>query len=269
MPDIVKIIILAVFQGVAEFLPISSSGHLAVISKLLQWNAESSMQMNVTLHAGTLLAILIYYYRELLNLLKNSEERHTIVAIIVGSIPAAVIGFTIKGFHLDDMLFNNLLVIGCGFIFTGIMLLTSMQRQDGDTALNKISLRQAFLIGIAQGVAIIPGISRSGSTISAALRCGLKKRDCATFSFMLAIPAIAGAALLEFLSGLKHGGAAVNAGDIFILGVGFVVSAAVGYFSLALLIKVLKRGKLSLFGWYVLTAGCLTLAWKFWLMTHG
>ncbi|MCF6176612.1 MAG: undecaprenyl-diphosphate phosphatase [Victivallaceae bacterium] len=262
MSDLVKIIILAVVQGVAEFLPISSSGHLAVIGKLLDWHAEGSMQMNVTLHAGTLLAILIYYFKELLKLLKVEAGRKVIPAIIIGSVPAAIIGFTIKGFHLEYMLFGNLVVVGTGFICTGIMLLTAMRSKEGDSSLEEISLRQALLIGIAQGIAIIPGISRSGSTISAGLKCGLKKADSATFSFMLAIPVIGGAALLELITGLKKGGVEVNSSELFVLGVGFAVAAVVGYFSLALLLKVLKRGKLTLFGWYVLGVGILTLGWK-------
>lgn len=262
MSDLVKIIILAVVQGIAEFLPISSSGHLTVIGKLLDWNAEGSMQMNVTLHAGTLLAILIYYFKELLKLFKAETGRKVIPAIIIGSIPAAIIGFTIKGFHLDDMLFGNLVVVGVGFIFTGIILLTAMRNKDGDNSLEDISWRQALLIGLAQGIAIIPGISRSGSTISTGLKYGLKKADSATFSFMLAIPAIGGAALLELISGLRKGSVEANSSELFVLGVGFTVAAVVGYFSLALLLKVLKRGKLTFFGWYVLTVGILTLGWK-------
>lgn len=265
MTDLVKIIILAIFQGVAEFLPISSSGHLAVMGKLLDWNADGSMQMNVTLHAGTLLAILIYYFKDLLKLLKIEAGRKVIPAIIIGSVPAAIIGFTIKGFHFDDMLFGNLVIVGVGFIFTGIMLLTTMRSNEGETTLEEISIKQALLIGIAQGIAIIPGISRSGSTISAGLKCGLKKADSATFSFMLAIPAIGGAAMLEFISGLKKGGVDIHSGELMVLGVGFAVAAVVGYFSLALLLKVLKRGKLDIFGWYVLGAGILTLGWQLYL----
>jgi undecaprenyl-diphosphatase len=266
MPDLLKIIILAAFQGVAEFLPISSSGHLTVIGKLLAWNSEGSMLMNVTLHAGTLLAILIYYFKDLLKLLKVETGRKIIPAIIVGSIPAAIIGLTIKGFHFDDILFGNLIIVGLGFICTGIMLLTVMRTEAGDCPLEEISFKQALLIGIAQGIAIIPGISRSGSTISMGLKCGIKKADTATFSFMLAIPTIGGAALLEIISGLNKGGVTVNSNEIFVLGIGFTVAALVGYFSLALLIKVLKRGKLTFFGWYVLSVGVLTLGWKIYSM---
>jgi undecaprenyl-diphosphatase len=264
--DLVKIIILAIVQGVAEFLPISSSGHLAVIGKLLDWNPEGSMQMNVTLHAGTLLAIVIYYFKTLLGLLKFETGRKVIPVIIVGSIPAAIIGFTIKGFHLDDMLFGNLAVVGIGFICTGIMLMTAMRSKEGESTLEEISLRQALVIGVAQGIAIIPGISRSGSTISAGLKCGLKKADSATFSFMLAIPAIGGAAMLELISGIRKGGINVDSGELTLLGIGFAVAAVVGYFSLALLLKVLKQGKLTLFAWYVLSAGILTLGWKLYLI---
>ncbi len=267
MSDLVKIVFLAAVQGVAEFLPISSSGHLAVLGKLLAWNPEGSMQMNVTLHAGTLLAILIYYFKELLQLLKVETGRKVIPAIIVGSIPAAITGLTIKGLHLDDMLFSNLLVVGIGFICTGIILLTTMQGEEGESSFEEISLRQALMIGLAQGISVMPGISRSGSTISAGLRCGLKKADSATFSFMLAIPAIGGAALLELISGIKKGGASINSEELFVLGVGFTVAALVGYFSLALLLKVLKRGKLTFFGWYVLSVGILTIGWKLYSMT--
>ncbi|WP_176012408.1 undecaprenyl-diphosphate phosphatase [Victivallis sp. Marseille-Q1083] len=260
-----QVFLLAVVQGIAEFLPISSSGHLAVLGQVFGFDPESNVRLNVILHAGTLLAILIFYFHTLWNILVNKSQWRIIGLVVVGSIPAAVIGLGIKKTGLDMQLFNNLLTPGIGFLLTALMLQFAMQRKvnaENGLALERMNFKQALGIGVAQGIAIVPGISRSGSTIAAALRCRITPADSAKFSFLLAIPAIGGAALLDLLEALKAGpDATASDGSIalWMLVMGFVVSAVVGFFALKILLKLLQRGKLQWFSWYLYCVGVLVL----------
>jgi undecaprenyl-diphosphatase len=258
--SIFKIIILAAVQGIAEFLPISSSGHLVVIGKLLEFNPEASVQMNIVLHAGTLSAIIIYYFKELLNLLKPTGYK-LLLPLFIGTLPVAIVGVLIKKTGLDDILFNNLFIPGIGFLITATLLWWGLRKGTDATPLEKISLKQALLVGIAQSIAIMPGISRSGSTISAGLKLGLKKADAARFSFLLAIPAIGGASLVEILSALKKQENVINSSQGIPLLIGFVVSAVIGYAALRLLLKLLQKGRLDIFAWYLYLAGASVLIW--------
>ncbi len=266
MSEMLKIILLAIVQGIAEFLPVSSSGHLAVLSKLMEFNAEKSVLVNVILHAGTLAAILVFYFRELISLLKK-ENRRTIWLIIVGTIPAVIVGLAIKKTGLDDKLFGYPLVSGIGFMITATLLIIGMKGgKDDGTELREISYGKALLIGIAQAIAIMPGISRSGSTISTALKTGMKKADCATFSFMLAIPVIGGAAFLEIVSAIKREELTYNAAELLPLITGFIVSAVVGYVSLKILLAVLKKGRLGFFSIYLYIVSVLVIGWSIYRM---
>ena len=263
MPEMLKVIILAVIQGVAEFLPVSSSGHLVVMGKLLDWNPETSVLLNVVLHAGTLASILIFYFRELLVLLKEGN-RNVIKLIIVGTIPAVIVGFAVKLSGVDKLLFDNILVSGIGFLITATLLKVGM-RADQDmepVALERMGGRRALLVGLAQAFAILPGVSRSGSTISVALKCGVGKADSARFSFMLAIPVIGGAALLEMVSAVRKGTVNFNIAELLPLALGFMVSAVVGYVSLKLLLTVLQKGKLAIFSAYLYTVGIIVIIWS-------
>lgn len=269
MLEYLKLALLAAVQGVAEFLPISSSGHLAVLGRLLDCDPEGSLTVSIVLHAGTLLAIVLFYFKELFSLLLP-ERRRIILLVIIGTIPAGIVGLTIKKTGLDDLLFTHPLVSGIGFMITATLLLYGMKGCSGEgRGLETMSIRQALLIGLAQAVAILPGVSRSGSTISAAMRCNIRKEDCATFSFLLAIPAIGGAAFLELLSMLKKGAEELNAVDWAPLLLGFTVSAIVGYFSLKVLLAVLKKGKLAFFSVYLYTVGTAVLIWSVYLMFKG
>ncbi len=255
--EFIKVGVLAAFQGVAEFLPISSSGHLQVLEFLLKTDPESNLFLGVLLHAGTLLAILVFYFSAIWKILAKQQFR-LMLAVIVGSIPAGIVGVAIKKSGIEDAIFGQLWVPATGFAVTALMLFFAMRdRTDDDeaTAVEKISMKQAIIIGLAQAVAIAPGISRSGSTIAAGLRVKLKKADCAEFSFLLAIPAIGGAMLMETLDLLKSQTPA-STSQLAVWGFGFLVSAVVGYFSLKLLLGILKRGKLNYFAWYLVFA-CL------------
>ena len=260
--ELLKVVVLAAFQGVAEFLPISSSGHLQVLQFLLGTNPESDLFLNVVLHAGTLLAILVFYFWELWKILAK-REYGLMLAVIVGTIPAGLVGVAIKKCGMEDAIFGPLWVPAAGFAVTALLLWFAMRGrsgEDGDKGaveIEKISLRQALLIGAAQAIAITPGISRSGSTIAAGLKFGLKKADCAQFSFLLAIPAIGGAALLESLDAIKEK-MVITASQALIWGIGFAVSAVVGYISLKILLRLLRRGDFRWFSLYLLAASMFT-----------
>lgn len=259
--ELFKVGILAVFQGVAEFLPISSSGHLQVLQFLLGFDPESNIFLSVVLHAGTLLAIIVFYFLTLWEILVKRQFK-LILAIIIGTIPAGLAGVGIKLSGLDDIIFTSLLVPAIGFLFTAFLLLYALkgrteEEENSALPLAEIPLTKALLIGIAQAVAITPGISRSGSTIAAGLKVNLKKADCARFSFLLAIPAIGGAMVLE-LKDLFSAPDAITSGDIMVWIFGFIIAAVVGYFSLKLLLGMLQKGKLQYFAWYLLGASIFT-----------
>ena len=264
--DFLYVLILAVVQGIAEFLPISSSGHLSVLGTLFQFNPEENLALGIVLHAGTLVAIVVFYFRELLRFLRPERFRLALM-VILGSVPAGIIGVTLKQCGLDEAIFSNLLLVGCGFLFTATLLLWSerkrrnLSEEENTTPIEKITPRQAVLIGLAQAIAILPGISRSGSTIATGLFTGVRSAACAEFSFLLAIPAIGGAALLELLK-LARNGMPLEGIAPWQLGVGFGVSAVVGYAALALLVKMLNRGKLALFSWYLYAVGLCVLIWQ-------
>ncbi len=269
----IYIIVLAVVQGIAEFLPISSSGHLALIGSLFGLKEDENLTLGILLHAGSLLAIVIFYFKTLLGFFTR-EQLHLGFMVIAGTIPAAVGGLLFKHYQLDEKLFGSEMVIGFGFLITATVLRMSEKsklvvRPAGErdlppTELKKITLRQAILIGCAQFVAIIPGISRSGSTITAGILTGVNREAAGTFSFLLAIPAIAGATLLELLNLLKAD-TSERTMTTLQLSVGLLLSAAVSYLALALLVKVIRRGRLSWFSWYLYVIGAAVVGWQIYL----
>ena len=256
---LLEIIILAVVQGVTEFLPISSSGHMVVGAALLEQFGQpmpEKLTVNIALHMGTLMAIIVYYWRRILALL--GEDRRVIGLIVVASIPAAVLGITLK-LNATPLLESP---VTAGFMFplTGAMLIWSARHQAGQTSCRDLRYGQALIIGLFQAFAILPGISRSGATIVAGLSMGLKKSEAAAFSFLLAIPAIGGAGLIESLELLKE---SPEGTPLVALGVGALVSFLVGWLSLAWLINWIQEGHLHRFAWWVLLLGPAVLAWQF------
>ena len=266
MNDWLYVTILGIVQGITEFLPISSSGHLALLDALFGFGEKDIMSLVVVMHAGSLAAIVAIYFRELCKFLKP-ERFHLLCMLILATIPAGVAGVVIHHFKWDDNL-NNMLFVGGGFLVTGAVLrLTGrpklIARSEGPdgTPLENISARQALIVGFAQMFAIAPGISRSGSTISAGVLCGIKREAAGTFSFLMAIPVIGGAVLVKLLGAVRHGGdmGGMAVGPLLL---GFVVSAAVSFAVLALLIKIVRRGKFSYFSWYMLALGAAVTLWQ-------
>ncbi|OGV31729.1 MAG: hypothetical protein A2020_05410 [Lentisphaerae bacterium GWF2_45_14] len=260
MSETLKIVFMALIQGFTEFLPVSSSGHLAISRDLLGLDPDGSLCLVVTLHAGTLVAILLYYFKELFALLKPSEFK-MLFKIIVGTAPAAAVGIILHKTNVADNLFNSIYVAGAGLIITGFILRSASKTRQGMFVMREISLPKALFVGIAQAFAILPGISRSGTTITAGMKVGLKDEDAAKFSFFLAVPAIGGAAFVEVLSKfLKNDfGTSYGTGSMLL---GFFVSAISGYIAIALLISLLKKNKLSFFSYYCFIIGILAISLK-------
>ncbi len=261
---------LGVLQGIAEFLPISSSGHLAVAKELLHLR-DVPMFYDIILHIATLLAIFIVYWKTIWRLIttavrfifrKTTEadksDLNFIAAVLIATCFTAVIGFALK-----DLVENlPVKIISLLFIVTGILLLVCDKFAENKTAVasvaveNKnttIKLRSAVIVGIVQGLAVFPGISRSGSTISAGLLCGIRRSRIAEFSFILSIPSILGAFSLE-LVGSQSVPLNVGIGE---LAVGFIAALLTGIISLKLLTKLLQKAKLKVFSFYLIPLGII------------
>ncbi|MDA8746252.1 undecaprenyl-diphosphate phosphatase [Rubripirellula amarantea] len=244
-------LILAVVQGIAEFLPISSSGHLVILGALMGQTSESPT-LEVILHAGTLGSILVVYWRRILNLL--SSDRRVIPLLIIGTLPAVVVGLTIKT-SFEHILKNPLLAGSC-LIVTGIMLIVLGKLKPREGNYQGMSYVGAFLVGCFQAFAILPGISRSGSTILGGRMLGLKNDDSVTFSFLLAIPAICGATLLTLKDVYEQYSAGLPMEyDIATLVIGAAVSFGVGIVALNWLIKWSASNRLHWFAWWCIPAG--------------
>ena len=188
----IQIVILAIVQGIAEFLPISSSGHLVILSELFGMG-EGTTELNIILHFGTLLAIVLFYRKRIIALL--SADQRVIPLLIVGTIPIVIVGLTVK--KVFPWVTEYPLLAGFMLPITGLMLLMLPKIKEGEDEYQDITYKTALLIGCAQAFAILPGISRSGSTIVAGSWLGLKRQSATTFSFLLVIPAILGATVLE------------------------------------------------------------------------
>lgn len=247
----IDLLILAVVQGIAEFLPISSSGHLVILGQLIGLK-EDSATVNILLHAGTLGSILVIYWRRILRLL--THDHRVIGLLVIGTLPAVVVGLTIK-MQFEEILSNPLLA-GTMLLVTGGMLVALSRLDPGQHAYTEINWFTAFIVGCFQAFAILPGISRSGSTIVGGQLMGIRPEDSVTFSFLLAIPAIIGAVVLESLELIEKG---VQVKQLWpLLGASFV-AFGVGIFALRWLVVWSRRGRLHHFAWWCFLVGISTI----------
>lgn len=265
--DIFKSIILGALQGIAEFLPVSSSGHLLVTRNLLGLG-EIPVLFDVLMHIPTLVVVLLVFRKKIKQLLisifriirciikkeklnkNDKEEGNLILIIFIATIFTAIIGFA---FDRMENLFSEMpKIVGALFIITGVMLIFS-QFFKGQKDYSKIKLKDGIITGIAQGIGALPGISRSGITITASLFCGLKRENAGEYSFLISIPAILGAFIIKIKDAPK-----LNI-QMHILFIGLIVSFIIGFLSLLLLLQIIKKGRLYLFSIYLIPAGILTL----------
>jgi undecaprenyl-diphosphatase len=256
MREFLDVMLLATLQGIAEFLPISSSGHLVLAQSLLKINMPG-MRLEVVLHLGTLLSIVAYYRKPLLALvsgaLRGDRASWTTVAhIAVSAVPAVF--FYILCRDKVDAFYEDPRAVGGFLVFTGVVLCSLRWMRCGD---GPVTGARALLVGIAQALAVLPGISRSGMTIAAARMAGIAPDTSAEFSFLMCLPLLAGAALLDLFGLTAQPGA--HALPAWLLLAGAAVSAAVGYAALTLLMRALRGGRFWLFGVYCLAAGLISL----------
>jgi len=268
--DILSAIILGAVQGLAEFLPISSSGHLVLIPYLL--GVETNLAFDTVLHIGTLVAIFTFFWNDIIDLIKgfilsiidlsegkdkfiaglnNSVQKRFSWLIIIGSIPTAIIGFLLK--DAIETIFRGTIFVGIFLIITGLLLYYSEKQRHGNITAKKMSFKQAVIVGICQGLAVLPGISRSGATISSGLCLGLEREYAARYSFLLSIPAVVGAGIIQIKD------IATIDVSFTILLAGFISSVVFGYLAIKLLMKMIKGWSLNIFAYYCWIIGILTV----------
>lgn len=252
--SIFQAIMMGVIQGIGEFLPISSSGHLVLAPWLFDWDVPG-LTFDVALHMGTLAAVLLYFWKDWMELFKaaitgrNREKRKLFWYLVLASIPAAVIGLSLK--DILETVFRSPLVVGVMLIVFAILLYVADRRKQ-IRSLDSMNVGDAILIGSAQALALIPGVSRAGITMTAARWFSFTREEAARFSFLLSTPVILGAGVLE-LSGINP--AEINLP--FIIGV--VVSAIVGILSISLLLKFLRTFSFKVFVVYRILLGTLII----------
>ena len=268
-------VILGIIQGLTEFLPVSSSGHLVLLQNLFGI-MEPELLFDISLHIGTLIAIFIVFYREIRSILQtllslpalikssgnlkslfaHNEEIRIAALIIIGSIPTAILGIL---FHkIVDQIFGSVWIVGVMLLVTGTLLWFTRQISTEGRPLIKVSIRDVLMIGVMQGLAIMPGISRSGSTISIALFLGINREIAGRYSFLLSIPAILGAMIIGLDSTIIQTNIPVRT-----ILLGTVIAAIVGYIALKILLRIVKQGHLHYFAPYCWLLGVATLIWSF------
>lgn len=271
--SIIEQIFQALIQGFTEFLPVSSSGHLSLFQHFFGLDGEGALLNSVVLHLGTLLAVFIAFYKTILALILEffsmmkdiftgkfkwktmNPNRRMIVMIVMSILP--LFGFYIfKDFFTGLSEDSNIIAEGIGFLYTSALLFLSDRCVKGKKASGETTVPDALTIGVFQGIALVPGISRSGSTISAALLRGLKREAAVEYSFILGIPVILAGALVE----LKDATAQDLSPDIGMLLIGFAVAAVAGFFAIKMIRWLVKTDRFKIFGFYTLVLGILVLA---------
>ncbi|XOU94649.1 MAG: undecaprenyl-diphosphatase UppP [Candidatus Kerfeldbacteria bacterium] len=249
--------ILGLIQGLTEVFPVSSSGHLVIAHDLLNFDFVSDLSFDVALHLGTLLALVVYFYKDINKYivsffgsfanwdLKNNFDQRMAWYILVSTIPAGIAGFFMA--DIAEELLRNLWLVASMLIIFGIFFIVFEKIFKKDKELDQLKWFGAIHIGVAQAIALIPGVSRSGITIITGLAQGLKREAAARFSFLLSIPIVFGAGMKKMYDVSQTG---LENDQWIILGVGFVVSAVVGYLAIRFLLKFLQKNPLNIFAYY-------------------
>jgi len=277
--NVFQAILMGIVQGIAEFLPVSSSGHLAIFQNLLHIETDTGLLFDVLLHLGTLLAIFVVFWKDIWRLIVeffgiiadffrrfsdpdvivlSSGYRKFVLLIIVSTIPTAILGYVGRSFV--EYASSTLLIPGIGLLITSFLLFICDRIGDGRKGIKKITYLNAFEIGMVQGVATMPGISRSGATIAACLMLGVKKETAVKYSFIMSIPAVLGAVVLEMKDAF---GTKIPAGTLVSYIIGMVVAAIVGYFAIRFMIGVVRRKKYIYFSIYCLVVGIIAIIGHF------
>jgi undecaprenyl-diphosphatase len=252
--------VLGTVQGLTEVLPISSSAHLILIPRFLKW-PESGLTFDVALHIGTFLALSLYFWRDIVELIGNflgacrgginTPAQRLPFYILAATVPAALVGKTLEG-PIEELFRKSPLIIALFLVLFGLLLAFADTTGAKRWRIDKFNLKFAVIIGIAQCLALMPGVSRSGITITAALLLGFHRESAARFSFLISLPIVAGAAILKVGHLIKTG---IPAGEGIPLVIGISTSAFFGFLSVAFLLKLVQRDSLYPFVWYRLFAG--------------
>jgi undecaprenyl-diphosphatase len=273
--EILYALVLGIVQGLTEFLPISSSGHLVLFQNLFGMN-EPELFLDVCLHAGTLVAVCCLFFREIVSMLaavwktpclyrthggfrgmfRESPEIRMSVLIVVGSVPTAALGLL---FHeMADKIFGSVQIVGFMLLITGTFLWFTRRVSAEGRLLKKMGIPDSLVVGFIQGLAILPGISRSGATISAALFLGIDRDLAGRYSFLLSIPAICGALVL----GIESSAMQSSIPPTGILA-GAAAAGLTGFFALKALLRLVRTGRIHYFSWYCWSIGSFALLWHF------
>lgn len=290
--SLLQAILMGIIQGLTEFLPVSSSGHLALFKILFGVETDTGILYDVLLHVGTLLAICVVYYKDILRLITegcaivrdsfvnvvvffrnrttgepeayrrivNSSYRKFVMLIIVSTIPTGVIGFF--GRDVVSMASEILIVPGICLIVTAILLLVADRTKDGGKLPKNVTYTEAFGVGIAQGIATLPGLSRSGATITACLLSGYQRNFAVKYSFIMSIPAILGALILELT---QLGSVTVTSTEIVYYIIGMLIAAVIGYVCIKLMLVIVRKKKFTGFAIYCLLVGALSIGGYFYM----
>ncbi len=267
-------IILGLVQGLAEFLPISSSGHLALLQQAFGISEDKVLLFAVLLHVGTLVSVFIVYWKDIWELIvelgltfkdiftgkglriEERPVRKLGVMIIIATIPTGIIGIFFNDFF--DGLYNSVVPIGIGLIITGFLLVLAEKKNASNKRIGEMRYLDALIVGTVQGIAICPGISRSGSTLFGSLMCNLDREFAVKFVFLMSIPSILGSAVLETPAALEQG---MNMADFGPIVVGMIVAAVSGLIAIKTMIKVVSNKKLNYFSYYVWALGALVVGY--------
>lgn len=259
--DIIQAIVLGVIQGLTEFLPVSSSGHLELAKAWFGNNSvpEESMRFTVLVHAATALSTLVVYRKEVADIFKglfafkNNEELWFSIKIIVSMVPAAVVGVLFND-EIESLFSGQVMLVGAMLAVTGLLLFLADKAKETD---RKVTVFNAAIIGVAQAIAILPGISRSGATISTSVLLGIDKTEAARFSFLMVVPLILGKISKDIMDGAFTGGAADNT---LALAAGFIAAFITGLVACTWMISLVKKSRLTYFSYYCFAVGIISIA---------
>jgi len=242
--------VLGIIQGLTEFLPISSTAHLVLIRRFLDWSTADSLAFDVSLHAGTLLSLIVCLRYDIFDMV--GRGRRLLYLILIGTIPAGVIGFLFEDFVEKSLREPYIIVFSLTLI--GVVMLIA-ERFQKTRLIEELTMRDALIVGFSQAIALVPGVSRSGITISTALLLGLRREDSARFAFLLSVPVILGAVVLE---GRKIIGTGVEINEFL---VGFIASFLSGVVAIKFLLRYLKKHPLNIFAYYRFGLAALIAVW--------
>lgn len=288
--SILESILLGIVQGITEFLPVSSSGHLAIVQNIFHIETNGSMLFDIMLHVGTLVAVFIVYYKDIWNMIKeaifmgidilknlrlfvlnrihktslryikvvHNSYRKFVVLVLVSTVPTGIIG--VLGKDLIEQASATLLIPGICLLITGVLLLIADLAKEGRKRPKEVTYREGLIIGTAQGLATLPGLSRSGTSITACILCGLDRKFAVKYSFIMSIPAILGAAVLEIKDVMEE---PIVGSQIGVYAVGMVFAAVVGYICIKTMLVVVRNKKFKYFSYYCFAVGVVAIAGHF------